>query len=194
MLNYIIMRKIILASASPRRKKLLQNIGLEFDIVPSGIEEKVEKIEDVEKVALDKVMDVASKTGEPAIFIGSDTVVTIDNKILGKPKDKNDAFNMLKALNGKTHRVISAITIYDSQTKKTVQTSVTSEVTFREITDNEITAYINTGEPMDKAGAYAIQGKASIFVKSINGCYFNIVGISVYKVAEILKEFGVSVL
>lgn len=139
-------------------------------------------------------MDVAGKVDYPAIIIGSDTVVTIDNKILGKPEDKNDAFNMLRLLSGRTHKVVSAIAVHDSETGKTRTASVTSEVEFRELTDREIRAYITTGEPFDKAGAYAIQGKAGTFVRAIKGCYSNIVGISVFKLAEMLKEFGIEVL
>ncbi|OGI02440.1 MAG: septum formation protein Maf [Candidatus Melainabacteria bacterium GWF2_37_15] len=187
-------KKIILASASPRRKELLENIGLDFFVIPSTIEEKIEKIQDVENVALEKALDVAQKIDFPAIIIGSDTIVTINNKILGKPQTRGDAFNMLKLLSNKTHSVISAIAVYDTETEKTVKTSVKSDVTFRKLDDEEIQNYVNTGDPMDKAGAYAIQGKAAIFVKSINGCYSNIVGISQYKVAEILKDFGIRVL
>lgn len=187
-------KKIILASASPRRKELLENIGLDFLVIPSNIEEKLRKIEDVEKLALEKAMDVAQKVTFPAVIIGSDTVVTVGNKILGKPLDRRDAFCMLKQLSGKTHRVVSAIAVYDTETKKSFKTSVKSDVTFRKLDDEEIQNYVNTGEPMDKAGAYAIQGRASVFVKSINGCYFNIVGISVYKVTEILRKLGIRVL
>lgn len=187
-------KKLILASASPRRKELLETIGLNFLVVAPDIDEKLVKIEDIENLALEKALDVAKKIVFPAIIIGSDTIVSINNKILGKPVDRRDAFNMLKMLSGKTHRVISAIAVYDTETEKTVKTSVKSDVTFRKLNDEEIQNYINTGEPMDKAGAYAIQGRASAFVKSINGCYTNIVGISVYKTTEILKDFGIRVL
>ncbi len=187
-------KKIILASASPRRKHLLENIGLDFLVIPSAIKEKVEKIEDVETTALEKVLDVSKKIIFPAIIIGSDTIVTINNTILGKPENRKDAIQILKQLSNKTHRVISAIAVYDTETKKTIKTSVKSDVTFRKLDEEEIQAYLNTGEPMDKAGAYAIQGRASVFVKSINGCYTNIVGISVYKLTELLKDFGIRVL
>ncbi|HSA06928.1 MAG TPA: Maf family protein [Candidatus Gastranaerophilales bacterium] len=189
---------IILASASPRRKALLQDIGLKFKVIPSDIDENIENkpfsYKLIENIALEKVMDVSKKVTDPAIIIGSDTVVEINNQILGKPKNDQDAFNMLKMLAGKTHKVVSAIVVYDTETKKTIKDSVTSEVTFREITDEEIWNYVKTGEPADKAGAYAIQGKAAIFVKNINGCYSNIVGISLFKTAEILEKFGVNIL
>lgn len=190
-------KPIILASASPRRKELLTNIGLKFQVIPSSIEEnpgEAFSYEKIEQVAREKAMDVVGKVDYPAIIIGSDTVVTIDNKILGKPEDENDAFNMLRLLSGRTHKVVSAIAVHDSETGKTKTASVTSEVEFRELTDREIRAYINTGEPFDKAGAYAIQGKAGTFVRAIKGCYSNIVGISVFKLAEMLKEFGIEVL
>ncbi|OGI24558.1 MAG: septum formation protein Maf [Candidatus Melainabacteria bacterium RIFOXYA12_FULL_32_12] len=191
-------KKIILASASPRRKELLANLGLKFEVIPSEIEEIIEgkafSCQLIEQLALDKVMDVKEKVNYPAIIIGSDTVVVIDNKILGKPKDKQDAFNMLKMLSGTTHEVISAVAITDTETGKTLANSVTSKVTFKELSDSEINNYIATGEPMDKAGAYAIQGIASIFIKSISGCYTNIVGISTYKLVEMLKEFEIRIL
>lgn len=187
-------KKIVLASASPRRKELLENIGLDFQVIPADIEENVDKISDIEEVALDKVMAVAKKISFPAIIIGSDTVVTVNNKILGKPQSRSDAFNMLKLLSNKTHYVVSAIAIYDTETERTLKTSVKSEVTFRKLSDEEIQSYINTDEPMDKAGAYAIQGKASVFIKEMKGCYSNIVGISLYKLAEMLKKFGIKVL
>jgi len=191
-------KKIILASASPRRKELLKSMGLEFEVIPSEIEENIEnesfspKL--IENLAAEKAADVAKRTNFTAIVIGSDTVVVINNKILGKPKDKKDAFIMLKMLSGNTHQVISAIAVIDTETRKILKDSVVSDVTFKQLSDEEINAYIETGEPMDKAGAYAIQGFAGMFVKSINGCYSNIVGISVFKLAEMLKEFGVELL
>lgn len=191
-------KKLILASASPRRKDLLTNMGLEFDVIPSEIEENIEgesfSRELIEKLALDKVLDVKNKIDYPAIVIGSDTVVVVDNMILGKPEDVHDAYRMLKLLSGKTHEVISAIAIIDTETDKTLIDSVVSKVSFKELSDSEISNYINTKEPMDKAGAYAIQGLASIFIPSICGCYTNIVGISTYKLSEMLKEFGINIL
>lgn len=194
----IMQKKIILASASPRRRELLKLIGLEFEVIPSDVEENIENepfsIELIENLAVEKAVDVAEKIDFPAFVIGSDTVVLINNKVLGKPKDKEDAFNMLKMLGGKTHQVLSAIAVIDTEAGKILKDSVISDVTFKELSDEEIKSYIQTNEPMDKAGAYAIQGVGSIFVKSIKGCYFNIVGISVFKLAEMLKEFGVKLI
>jgi len=191
-------KKIILASASPRRKELLESMGLKFEVVVSHVDENIEgkdfSTELIENLAAEKAMEVAGKIDFPAIVIGSDTVVVINNHVLGKPKDKNDAFNMLKMLSGKTHEVISGIAIVDTETNKILKDFVLSEVTFKELSDEEINNYIETGEPLDKAGAYAIQGLAGMFVKSITGCYSNIVGISVFKLAELLKKFGVKVI
>lgn len=191
-------KKLILASASPRRKDILANLKLKFEVIPSNIEENIEdqnfSRELIEKLALDKAMDIKQKINYPAVIIGSDTVVVINNKILGKPKDKKDAFNMLKLLSGKTHEVISAIAITDTENNKTITDSVVSKVTFKKLSDLKINNYIATEEPMDKAGAYAIQGLASIFITSICGCYTNIVGISAYKLAEMLEEFDIEIL
>lgn len=191
-------KKIILASGSPRRKELLKSMGLDFKVIVSEVEENIENepfsTELIQNLAEEKASDVASKINFPAIIIGSDTVVVINNKILGKPKDKEDAFIMLKMLSGNTHQVISAIAVIDKETGKVLKDSVVSDVTFKQLSDEEINSYIATGEPMDKAGAYAIQGFAGMFVKSINGCYSNIVGISVFKLAEMLKEIGVKLL
>jgi len=191
-------KKLILASASPRRKDLLKNLNLEFDIIPSEIEEDIKdkpfSEELIKCLAIEKALDVKNKLDYPAIIIGSDTVVVIGKTILGKPDDESDAFKMLKLLSGKTHQVVSAIAVIDSGKNKTLTDAVTSKVTFRELSDEEIKNYIATGEPMDKAGAYGIQGLGSIFIKSICGCYTNIVGISTYKLAEMLKEFGIRIL
>ena len=185
-------KKIILASASPRRKELLKTMGLDFEVIPSEVEENIENekfsTELIENLAVKKAQNVAEKIDFPAIVIGSDTVVVINEKILGKPKDRKDAFNMLKMLGGSTHQVVSAIAVIDTETNKVLKDSVVSDVTFKQLSDEEINAYIETGEPMDKAGAYAIQGLAGMFVKSINGCYSNIVGISVFKLAEMLHS------
>lgn len=191
-------KQIILASASPRRKELLSAIGLEFEVMTADIDENIDdeefSFELIEALALRKARFIADRIEFPALVIGSDTVVVVGKKILGKPKDQQDAFNMIKELSGNEHRVVSAIAVIDSQTDMTIQDSVSTFVEFRELSDEEILAYINTKEPFDKAGAYAIQGLAGMFVRSIKGCYFNIVGISVFKLAEMLNQFGVKIL
>jgi len=190
-------RKIILASASPRRKQLLKSLNIDFEVIPSQIEENIDEenfsFELIEKLALEKAQDVAVKIDVPAVVIGSDTVVVINEHILGKPKDKDEAFQMLKLLSGRAHKVISAIAIVDTITQKIITDHVVSEVTFKNLTDSEIYSYIETGEPMDKAGAYAIQGLGSKFISSISGCYNNIVGISLSKLVEMLKEFRINI-
>jgi len=190
-------RKIILASASPRRKQLLKSLNIDFEVIPSQIEENIDEenfsFELIEKLALEKAQDVAVKIDVPAVVIGSDTVVVINEHILGKPKDKDEACRMLKLLSGRAHKVISAIAIVDTITQKIITDHVVSEVTFKNLTDSEIYSYIETGEPMDKAGAYAIQGLGSKFISSISGCYNNIVGISLSKLVEMLKEFRINI-
>ncbi len=192
------MKKIILASASPRRKELLEKLNLKFEVIPSTVEENIkdEKFspELIEKLALEKAKDVAQKMKEPAVIIGSDTVVVINDEILGKPVDKQDAFNMLTKLSGKTHQVISAIAIVDTESNKEFTDYVTSNVTFKTLTKEEINNYLATQEPYDKAGSYAIQGYAGAFIQYISGCYTNIVGISTYKLAEMLKLVDLQIL
>ncbi|MGD9580955.1 MAG: nucleoside triphosphate pyrophosphatase [Vampirovibrionia bacterium] len=191
-------KKLILASASPRRKELLKNLGYEFEIIPADIEETIDnsKIpeEIVKELSFQKAEHIAKKVSEPSVIIGSDTIVVINNKILGKPIDEKDAFNMLQELSGKVHQVISGIAIIDNKTNKTFIDCVSSDVYFRELSKEEIIKYIETKEPMDKAGAYAIQGIASIFIEKIEGCYNNIVGLPVFTVAKALKDFGMDVL
>ncbi len=192
------MKKIILASASPRRKELLEKLNLKFEVIPSTVEENIkdEKFSPalIEKLALEKAKDVAQKIKESAVVIGSDTVVVINDEILGKPIDKQDAFDMLTKLSNKTHQVISAIAIVDTESHKEFTDYVISNVTFKPLTNDEISNYLTTSEPYDKAGSYAIQGYAGAFIKSINGCYTNIVGISTYKLVEMLKLVNIFVL
>jgi septum formation protein len=191
-------KKIILASGSPRRKELLTSLGLEFEVIKSDFEEDIEnKIfsnELIINLAEEKVKDVAKKTKKPSIIIGADTVVIIDNEILGKPLNEQDAFNMLKKLSNRTHKVVTAIAIFDTEKNKMASEAVTSKVTFKELSDDEIKKYIKTGEPMDKAGSYGIQAYGGLFVNDINGCYFNIVGLSIHKLGEMLKSFGINIL
>lgn len=191
-------KDIILASMSPRRKDLMEGLGLKFTVMPSEVDESFDEENfsnsEVEKLAIEKVEDVCNRTPKNAVVIGADTVVVIDGKVLGKPVDKDDAFKMLSLLSNRTHTVITAIAICDTETGKKLTDSVISEVTFREISDDEKRKYIETNEPMDKAGSYALQGIGAMFVKSINGCYTNIIGLSLVKLAEMLREFGVRVL
>lgn len=191
-------KKIILASASPRRREILTNLGLDFDIIPADIEETIDPFLDpaelVKNLALQKAAHVAKQIGYPAIIIGSDTTVVIDNKILGKPANFNEAFDMLSTLSGRTHTVFTGICVIDTSENKIITDYEATEVTFKELSPEEIKDYISTGEPMDKAGSYGIQAIGSTLVVSVNGCYNNIVGLPVYKLSETLKEFGVDIL
>lgn len=191
-------KKLILASASPRRKELLENLGYVFQIIPADIDETINGTkspkEIVKELALQKATYVADSVNYPAIIIGSDTIVVVDNTILGKPENNEDACNMLKLLSGRSHQVISGIAIIDNKSNKNIVDSISSDVYFRTISKEEITSYVKTGEPMDKAGAYAIQGLASTFIEKINGCYNNIVGLPIFKVTQALKEFDLDIL
>jgi len=186
-------KKIILASASPRRKELLNLIGPDFEVdVSTEFNEHtgadfLDPKSLVAKNAEGKAKEVA-KRHKDGLILGVDTVVALQNgQILGKPTDVDDAFRMLKLLQGKTHTVWTAIHFIDAIAGKELSSQDCTEVTFLEMTDEEIKSYIQTGEPMDKAGAYAIQGLGSKFIKGINGDFFNVMGLSVRKTYELWK-------
>lgn len=203
------MGQIILASASPRRKELLEQIGLEFEICPAKGEEVVtkEKPEEVVvELAAQKAAEVASMiktyenthtelvTPQDILIIGADTVVSSEGKILGKPKDEADAFAMLSALAGKTHAVYTGVSLlFLSASGRAGEYTFfeKTDVTMREMEKEEIERYIATGEPMDKAGAYGIQGKCAIFVDKIDGDYNNVVGLPVAAIYRELKKLGI---
>lgn len=182
--------KIILASASPRRKSLMDVLGLDYEIKISGCEEKVDSNANVEDIvmslSLQKAQAVAKETDKDCVVIGADTVVSYQNEILGKPKDKHDAIKMLKLLSGNTHSVYTGFTIISTSDNITVTDYEKSNVTFKNLTDKEITDYVNTNDPMDKAGAYSIQGIASSFVEFLDGDYNNVVGLPIYKLSKYL--------
>lgn len=185
--------KIILASASERRQELLGRLVKEFDVVVSDFDESSVlfkgSIDDyVKNVALGKAMDVKEKLDEDAIIISADTIVTLENKILGKPKDEDEAFKMIKSLQGRGHKVYSGIVVINTAKNVIKQESLCTEVTFSKISDDEIIEYINTGETLDKAGAYGIQGIGGIFVKEIKGCYYNVVGLPLNKLKFMLED------
>ena len=185
--------KVVLASASERRQELLKRIVDKFDIIISDFNEDEVKLKSdvsdyVKEIALGKANDVANKIKEPSVIIGVDTIVTINNKVLGKPKDKEDAFNMLSELSGKVHKVYSGIAIINTRTNEVLQDSVCTEVVFSTLSNDEIREYIESGEPLDKAGAYGIQGKGGVFVEKINGCYYNVVGLPLNKIKNMLNN------
>ena len=191
------MKTIILASASPRRKELLEKIGLKFEVEPSNHEEDIGS--DLEphglarKISLEKAQAVASRH-KNAIVIAADTLGVFRGKIVGKPRTEAEARKMLAMLSGKSHRVITGFTIIDTDSNKTLSRTVETKVYFRKLTPEEIDAYVKTGEPLDKAGAYAIQGLGAVIVEKIEGDYYNVIGLPLSALAESLKEFGVCVL
>ena len=185
--------EIILASASPRRKELLELINLKFEIKASNIEEIMNENlsleEKVEDLSYQKANDTASKLSGDYLVIGADTIVEINGEILGKPKDKTDAKRMLKLLSGKEHHVITAITLIPTNDKDNfIKIHEKTKVKFIELDDYKIDKYIDSGEPMDKAGAYAIQGLGVMFVKGIEGCYTNVVGLPIPLLTNILEN------
>jgi septum formation protein len=191
--------QIVLASASPRRKELLTRIGLEIAVIPADIDETVLPAElpeaHVKRLSLAKAEAVADRSDVPGRwFIGSDTVVVRDNVILGKPSDDADAAVMLRSLAGRSHRVVSGYAVVDRQKNSFEATSISTRVTFRELTDAEIAGYIATREPADKAGAYGIQGIGACLVSSIDGSYTNVVGLPLCEVVETLERMGAATL
>lgn len=181
---------IILASASPRRKEILENVNLKFTVQSSHIEEVVLENEPpkdlVMRLAFEKCMDVAKKNPN-ALVIGADTIVALDNNILGKPKDEHHAYEMIKSLSNKKHKVITGISLINLSLNKKVTDYVVSEVTFKDLSEETIKDYIKTKESLDKAGAYGIQGYGALLVDSIKGDYFNIVGLPISKIGDLLK-------
>lgn len=191
------MRTIILASASPRRKELLSLIGLKFRVDVSDYEEelglKLEPRELAKYLSFEKARAVAHKY-KNAVIIAADTFIVFRGKLLGKPHTDKEALRMLTLLNGKLHSVITGYTVFDTSTGKKISRSVETKVWFRKMTIEELRAYVKTGEPLDKAGAYAIQGIGCLLVKKIEGDYFNVIGLPVASLAVTLKKFGIGVL
>ena len=187
--------KLILASASPRRREILKSVGLEFDVFISNADEESVKAEDmpvgmyVQELALFKAGVAAKSVADrDAIIISADTIVYNDGKILGKPKDREDAFSMIKSLSGKCHSVFTGICVMRCRDAFSVCKPFETKVCFRELTDSEIWAYIDTLEYKDKAGGYGIQGIGSLLVDRIEGDYFNVVGLPVSGLCQILKN------
>lgn len=184
--------KLILASASPRRKELLGKIGLEFDIIPAKGEEIVTKNlpwEVVEELSVQKAKEIADMQTEECIVIGSDTIVAKGEKIMGKPKDEADAYQMLSEIAGDVHQVYTGVTlIRTGKEPKVITFAEKTDVHLYPMSDEEIYAYIATKDPMDKAGAYGIQGDFAIHVKGIEGDYYNVVGLPIGKVYQELKQ------
>jgi septum formation protein len=186
--------KLILASGSPRRAEILRDAGYPFTILSSAIDETPFANESpenlVQRLADTKADLVAARAVGPAVIIAADTEVVLDGHVLGKPRTSDDARNMLAKLSGRTHSVITGVTLIrlpDAERRCFVETT---QVQFAKIPDEEILRYLATGEPFDKAGSYAIQGRAGRYVPRIEGCYFNIVGLPLARLAVVLAELG----
>lgn len=191
------MQPIILASASPRRTEILNQLGLDFQVIPSEVSEVIpEKStapqELVTKLALRKASDVARKL-ERGLVIGADTLVVLEDTIFGKPSGPAEAATMLSMLDGKIHSVYTGIAIVQVPSGQTEVGYSETKVKFRTLSKEEIQSYVATGEPLDKAGAYGIQGKGGVLVEGIEGCYFNVVGLPLSKLAEMLQKFEISI-
>lgn len=185
-------KQIYLASKSPRRKKLLKQIGLKFKTVSIDLEEEVldgeHPIQTVKRLAIHK-SDAALNQCKNGIIITADTIVVLKNEIIGKPKNEKDAVSILKKLSGKTHKVYTGFCVRDTSKGKMIVDYQVSKVTFRKLSDKEIRDYVKTGSPMDKAGAYGIQDDfGAVFVNKIEGCYYNVVGLPLSKLYTCLSE------
>ena len=190
-------KQLILASKSPRRTMLMSEAKMEFIVIPSdAVEAHIpnESPSDmVMRLAIEKASYVA-KDVKNSLVIGSDTIVVFGGGILGKPKDESDAFSMLKKLSGNSHTVYTGVCVYDSDTREQHVSYRCTKVKFRKLSDEEIQRYISTKEPMDKAGAYAIQGRGSLIVESIEGDYTNVVGLPMGLLVDLLKAHGYNIL
>lgn len=193
------MNKIILASASPRRRELLSQIGLEFEVMPGNMDEKTKShipSQMVMELSQAKAMDIFNKLSEKeradSIVIGADTLVAFENQVMGKPENRKQAIEMLSCLEGSTHQVYTGVTLVRQKDKEPVIVSFfeKTDVTMYPMSGKEIDAYVDTGEPMDKAGAYGIQGKCAAFIKEIRGDYNNVVGLPIGRLYQELKKIN----
>jgi len=186
--------KLILASGSPRRAEILRAAGLNHSVLSSAIDETPDPGEDslsvVRRLAFSKAELVAARAVGPAIVIAADTVVVLDDKILGKPRSAEDARQMLEQLSGRTHSVLTGVTLIRLPDAENRQFTESTLVTFNRLTPEEISSYLATDEPFDKAGAYAIQGIAGRFIPRIEGCYFNVVGLPLARLFRELHSLG----
>jgi septum formation protein len=184
-------QRLYLASRSPRRRELLDQIGACYEVVDVEVDESTRAAETprdyVERVARDKALKAHSALPKDALVLAADTSVVLNGMILGKPENAEHALQMLRSLSGQTHQVMTAIALC---TPDCITQISTSEVQFRTIEDEELCAYIATGEPMDKAGAYAIQGRAAVFVEHLQGSYSGVMGLPLFEVAQLLRVYG----
>ena len=187
--------KIILASTSPRRSELLKQIGVEFELASGNVQERPHPDEAppdyITRIARAKVIAVARQY-ESGLIIGADTVVVLDGQLMGKPEDEADAERMLRSLSGRWHAVMTGVALYDVATRQEVADFDKTLVKFARLTEKEIEWYVKTGEPMDKAGAYGIQGQGGLFVDEIAGNYHNVVGLPLPLVYRLARRLGYS--
>lgn len=187
---------LILASQSPRRQQLLQQMGLTFTVKVADIDETMDPSQPPEKqvaeVSARKAAAIAAVSDPEDVIIAADTIVVVDNTILGKPQNEDDARAMLRMLSGRSHRVMTGITVCRGD--DTVSHTEITEIRFRRLSDKEIEAYVASGDPMDKAGSYGIQNAAAVFVSGLRGDYFNVMGLPLCSLTVLLRRFGVTVL
>ncbi len=184
------MRPLILASSSPRRREILSLLGVEFEVIPSGVEESIvgDPITTARFLSKKKALDVWNKR-KKALVIGADTLVYIGSRIIGKPGNEEEAFRTLKFLSGRWHKVVTAVSFISEGLRLTVHDI--AKVRFRKLSDEEIRFYISTGEPLDKAGAYGVQGFGATIVERIEGNFYTVMGLPIVKVYEVLKELSI---
>lgn len=186
--------RLILASGSPRRRELLAALGLPFEVITSGVDETIDPAlapaERVRQLAWQKAEAVAATLSPGCIVLGADTDVFLGGLMLGKPTDPDDAARLLRLLRGRPHQVISGLAVLDTSSGRVQASTVTTQVMMAAYDETQIAEYVTSGEPMDKAGAYAIQGRGGALVEGISGCYNNVVGFPLCEVAALLAAFG----
>jgi septum formation protein len=185
------MKKLILASASPRRSDLLHLLGMSFDVVPSHVSETLDRSippADYVRVISSRKARAVAASFRRALVLGADTVVVLEGDILEKPAGEYEAIQMLSRLSGKTHRVYTGLTLIDTESGRSLRDVAVTDVAMRPLKPEEIQLYVKTGEPMDKAGAYAVQGRAAAFVHSISGCFYNVVGLPLSLFCSLLER------
>jgi septum formation protein len=186
--------RLILASASPRRQQLLGQMGYAFTVEPAHIDEEAVRAASpaalARRLALLKAREVAGRQTQPALVIGADTLVISKGRVLGKPSDREEAHAMLKRLSGSWHRVITGLALVEAPSGRSMTAHETTAVRFSDMTDQEILDYLDTGDSMDKAGAYGIQGRAGMYIPRIRGCYFNVMGLPLHRLYRMLAQMG----
>lgn len=187
--------KLILASASPRRRELLSRLGIPFEICACDVDEKTALLPRAAVVCLaERKARAAAEAFHDGIVIGADTLVSLDDRALGKPKDRKDAVAMLRALSGNLHEVYTGVCLLDVRSGRVLCRAECTKVRFRDLSEAEIASYVDTGEPMDKAGAYGAQGIGALFVEGITGDFFNVMGLPLCRLSQMLEKLGVNLI